>query len=153
MVSTLTLRCFCLTVYISARKKYQQIINRAVTKFKGLAWLLYDQQFHCCAAYNLSQSWDKVNLNLWTVTFMGLARPHCNVCSSPYHAEDECPSAELNRKGPGWLASPRFWTRHGELALNGKNSFPSLFPVPCGIPFLPENTSNSGVTISRLYLL
>ena len=25
--------------------KYQQIISRAVTKFKGLAWLSYDQQF------------------------------------------------------------------------------------------------------------
>ena len=25
--------------------KYQQIISRAVTKFKGLAWVSYDQQF------------------------------------------------------------------------------------------------------------
>ena len=30
--------------------KYLQIISRAVPKFKGLAWLLYDQQFCCLAA-------------------------------------------------------------------------------------------------------
>ena len=30
--------------------KYQQIISRAVTKFKGLAWLSYDQQFRRRAA-------------------------------------------------------------------------------------------------------
>ena len=78
--------------------KYQQIISRAVTKFKGLAWVSYDQQFRRRAAYNLSLSWDKVDLELWTVTFAGLAKPHCNVCSSPYRAEDVCPSADPNRK-------------------------------------------------------
>ena len=78
--------------------KYQQIISRAVTKFKGLAWVSYDQQFRRRAAYDLSLSWDKVDLELWTVTFAGLAKPHCNVCSSPYHAEDVCPSADPNRK-------------------------------------------------------
>ena len=78
--------------------KYQQIISRAVAKFKGLAWLSYDQQFRRRAAYDLSLSWDKVDLELWTVTFAGLAKPHCNVCSSPYHAEDVCPSADLHRK-------------------------------------------------------
>ena len=75
--------------------KYQQIISRAVTKFKGLAWLLYDQQFCRQAPYNLSLSWDNVDLKLWRVTFAGLAKPHWNVCSSPYHAEDVCPSANL----------------------------------------------------------
>ena len=50
----------------------------------------------CYAGY-LSLSWDKVDLELWTVTFAGLAKPHCNVCSSPYQ-EDVCPSADLNRK-------------------------------------------------------
>ena len=78
--------------------KYQQIISRAVTKFKGLAWVSYDQQFRHRAAYDLSLSWDKVDLELWTVTFAGLVKPHCNVCSSPYHAEDVCPSADPNRK-------------------------------------------------------
>ena len=34
--------------------KYQQIISRAVTKFKGLAWLSYDQQFRRRASSNLS---------------------------------------------------------------------------------------------------
>ena len=38
--------------------KYQQIISRAVTKFKGLAWVSYDQQFCRRAAYDLSLSWE-----------------------------------------------------------------------------------------------
>ena len=78
--------------------KYQQIISRAVTKFKGLAWLSYDQQFRRHASSNLSLQWDKVDLELWTVTFSGLAKPHCGICSSPYHAEDVCPSADPYRK-------------------------------------------------------
>ena len=78
--------------------KYQQIISRAVAKFKGLAWLSYDQQFRRRAAYDLSLSRDKVDLKLWTVTFASLAKPHCNVYLSPYHAEDVCPSTDLNRK-------------------------------------------------------
>ena len=78
--------------------KYQQIISRAVTKFKGLAWLSYDQQFRRRASSNLSLQWDKVDLELWTVTFSGLAMPHCGICSSPYHAEDFCPSADPCRK-------------------------------------------------------
>ena len=32
------------------------------------------------------------------MTFSGLAKPHCNVCSSPYHIQDDCPSADPNRK-------------------------------------------------------
>ena len=44
--------------------KYQQIISRAVAKFKGLAWLSYDQQFCRPVAYDLSLSWDKVDLEL-----------------------------------------------------------------------------------------
>ena len=68
--------------------KYQQIISTAVTKFKGLAWVSNDQQFSRRATYDLSLTWDKVDLELWTVTFAGLAKPHCNVCLSPYPAED-----------------------------------------------------------------
>ena len=78
--------------------KYQQIISRAVTKFKGLAWVSYDQEFRRRAAYDLSLSWDKVDLELWIEPFAGLAKPHCNVCSSPYHAENVCPSGDPNRK-------------------------------------------------------
>ena len=78
--------------------KYQQIISRAVTKFKGLAWLSYDEQFHRCAAYDLSIAWDTIDLELWTVTFSGLAKPHCSVCSSPYHQPDDCPNQDANRK-------------------------------------------------------
>ena len=52
--------------------KYQQTISKAVTKFKGLAWLTYDEQFRRRAAYNLSIAWDKIDLELWTVTFSGL---------------------------------------------------------------------------------
>ena len=44
--------------------KYQQIISRAATKFKGLAFLAYDEQFRRRAAYDLSISWDQVDLEL-----------------------------------------------------------------------------------------
>lgn len=63
--------------------KYQQIISKAVSKFKGLAWLTYDEQFRRHAAYDLSIAWDKIDLELWTITFSGLAKPHCSVCSCP----------------------------------------------------------------------
>ena len=33
--------------------KYQQIISKAVSKFKGMAWLSYDEQFRRRAAYDL----------------------------------------------------------------------------------------------------
>ena len=42
--------------------KYQQIISKAVTKFKGLAWLTYDEQFGRRAAYDLSILWDTIVL-------------------------------------------------------------------------------------------
>ena len=75
--------------------KYQQIISKAVTKFKGMAW---HSQFRERAAHNQSISWVTVDLELWTLTFSGLAKPHCSVCSSPYHTQDACPSADPNRK-------------------------------------------------------
>ena len=77
--------------------KYQQIISRAVTKFKGMAWLSYDQQFHRRVAYDFSVSWDTIDLELWTGTLLSLAKPHCNFCSSPYHIQNNCPSADPNR--------------------------------------------------------
>ena len=77
---------------------YQQIISRAVSKFKGLAWLSYDEQFRRRTAYDLSLPWDKIDLELWTVTFSGLAKPHCSVCSSPYHHSDDCPNQDPSRK-------------------------------------------------------
>ena len=80
--------------------KYQQIISRAATKFKGLAFLAYDEQFRRRAAYDLSISWDQVDLELWTVTFSGLAKPHCLLCSSPYHSQTDCPSADPSRPPP-----------------------------------------------------
>jgi len=70
----------------------------AVTKFKGLAWLSYNQQFRRCASSNLSLQWDKVDLELKMVTFSGLAKPHYGISSSPYHCEDVCPSADPYRK-------------------------------------------------------
>jgi len=57
--------------------KYQQTVSKAVTKFRGLARLTYNEQFRCRAAYDLSKAWDKIDLELWTVTFSGLAKPHC----------------------------------------------------------------------------
>ena len=80
--------------------KYQQIISRAATKFKGLAFLSYDEQFRRRAAYDLTICWAQVDLELWTVTFSGLAKPHCLVCSSPYHSQIDCPSAEPPRQQP-----------------------------------------------------
>jgi len=57
--------------------KYQQIISLAASKFKGLAWLSYDEQFRRRAAHDLTLSLDKIDLELWAVTFSGLAKPHC----------------------------------------------------------------------------
>ena len=78
--------------------KYQQIISRAESKFKGLAWLAYDEQFRRYAASDLTRPWDLVDLELWTVTFSGLAKPHCFVCSSPYHSQADCPKADPTRR-------------------------------------------------------
>ena len=78
--------------------KYQQTISKVVTKFKGLAWLTYDEQFRRRAAYDLSKAWDKIDLELWTVTFSGLAKPHCSVCTSLYHQAEDCPNQDPNRK-------------------------------------------------------
>ena len=78
--------------------KYQQIISKAVSKFKGMAWLSYDEQFRRRAAYDLNLPWDKIDLELWTVTFSGLAKPHCSVCSSPYHPVEDCPDQDPSRK-------------------------------------------------------
>ena len=78
--------------------KYQQTISCAATKFKGLSWLTYDEQFRRRAANDLTINWGQVDLELWTVTFSGLAKPHCIVCSSPYHSHNECPSADPSRQ-------------------------------------------------------
>lgn len=51
--------------------KYPQIISTAESKFKGPAWLTYDEQFRCRAAYDLTLPWDLVDLDRWTVTFSG----------------------------------------------------------------------------------
>ena len=84
--------------------KYQQTISRAESKFKGLAWLAYDEQFRRYAASDLTRPWDLVDLELWTVTFSRLAKPHCFVCSSPYHSQADCPKADptcRQNRGPG----------------------------------------------------
>jgi len=80
--------------------KYQQIISRAETQFQGLAWVSYDEQFRRRAANDLSLSWDQVQLELWTVLFSGLAKPHCLTCCSPYHKQSECLSANHLRHQP-----------------------------------------------------
>ena len=68
--------------------KYQQIISRAATKLKGLVFLSYKEQFCHRAAYNLPTCWDQVDLELWTITFSGLVKPHCLVFSSPLAQPD-----------------------------------------------------------------
>ena len=78
--------------------KYQQIISRAVTKFKGLAWYTYDEHFRCRVAHDLTIAWDRIDIELWTVTFTGTAKPHCSICSSPYHQSDDCPHQEPSKK-------------------------------------------------------
>ena len=78
--------------------KYQQIISRAVTKFKGLAWYTYDEHFRRRAARDLTIAWDRIDIELWTVTFTGTAKPHCSICSSPYHQSDDCPHQEPSKK-------------------------------------------------------
>ena len=78
--------------------KYQQTISCAATKFKGLSWLTYDEQFRRRAATDLTINWGQIDLELWTVTFSGLAKPHCIVCSSPYHSPSDCPSADPSRQ-------------------------------------------------------
>ena len=83
--------------------KYQQIISKTVTKFKGLAWLSYDEQFRRHTAFDLSIAWDTIDLELWTVTFSGLAKPHCSVCSSPYRP---APAGWMPQSGSQQEASP-----------------------------------------------
>ena len=78
--------------------KYQQTISCAAAKFKGLSWLTYDEQFRRRAANDVTISWGQVDLKLWTVTFSGLAKPHCVICSSPYHSHSDCPSANPSRQ-------------------------------------------------------
>ena len=56
--------------------KYQQSISCVTTKFKGLTWLTYDEQIRGRAARDLTIDWGQVELELWTVTFSGLAKPH-----------------------------------------------------------------------------
>ena len=74
--------------------KYQQIISRAASKFQGTAFLAYDGHFRRQAANDLRISWDQVGIELWTITFSGLAKPHYLVCSSPHHSQSSCPNAD-----------------------------------------------------------
>ena len=77
---------------------YQQIISLATTKFRGSAWLSYDEQFRRRVAHNLTRSWDHIDLELWAITFSGLAKPHCSHCSSPHHLQGDCPLADQSRR-------------------------------------------------------
>ena len=79
--------------------KYQQIISREETQFQGLAWVSHDDQ-SSQGRKRPSLSWDQVDLDLWTVLFSGLAKPHCLTCCSPYYKQSECPSADHSRRQP-----------------------------------------------------
>ena len=85
--------------------KYLQIISRAEAKFRGLTWRYYDEQFRRRAAQDLSLNWGLVDLELWTVTFSGQAKPHCFLCSSPYHGQGDCPIADPARRSPRGTSS------------------------------------------------
>ena len=78
--------------------KYQQILSHAVTKLKGLAWYTYDEHFRRRAARDLTIAWDRIDIELWVVTFTGTTKPHCSICSSPYHQSDDCPHQEPSKK-------------------------------------------------------
>ncbi|KAK3739388.1 hypothetical protein QZH41_006467 [Actinostola sp. cb2023] len=78
--------------------RYQAIICRGFATYKGFAWLTYDESFRRRAAHDRTIPWDRIDLELWTVTFAGLAKPHCTVCSSPYHKQEDCPSGD--RRSP-----------------------------------------------------
>lgn len=77
--------------------KYQDTIRLAAQKFKGMAWFVYDQTFRRRAAIDPSITWDRVDLELWTVTFVGNARPHCPVCASINHTANFCPLRDTSR--------------------------------------------------------
>ena len=66
---------------------------RILNVLKSLARLTYGEQFHHYAAYDLSIAWDKIDLELWTITISGLTKPHCSVCASPYHQSEDCPAS------------------------------------------------------------
>ena len=85
--------------------KYLQIISKAEAKFRGLAWLHYDEQFRRRASQDLTLNWGLVDLELWTVTFSGQAKPHCFLCSSPYHSQADCPIADPARRPARSLGS------------------------------------------------
>ena len=62
---------------------YLQIISRTEAKFRGLTWRHYDEQFCRRATHDLSLNWGLVDLELWTVTFSGQAKPHCFLWFQP----------------------------------------------------------------------
>ena len=72
--------------------------TRAVTKFKGLEWDTYDEHFRCRAARDLTIAWDRIDIELWMVTFTGTAKLHCSICSSLYHQSDDCPHQKPSKK-------------------------------------------------------
>ena len=72
-----------------------QIISHAEAKFRGLTWHHYDEQFRRCAAHDLSLNWGLVDWKLWTVTFLGQAKPHYFLCFSSYLGQGDCPIADL----------------------------------------------------------
>ena len=106
--------------------KYQQIISRAASKFQGTAFLAYDEHFCCQAAHDLRITWDQVDIELRTVTFSDLAKPHCLVCASPHHSQTSCPNTDplcqSSKNGPVCFRFNRS---------SGCNSPPCPFPHVC----------------------
>ena len=115
--------------------KYQQIISRGASKFQGTAFLAYDKHFRRQSANDLCISWDQVNVELWTVTFSGLAKPHCLVCSSPHHSQSSCPNADPfhqpSKNGPRLLSFQQII----QMQLASLPFPPCLPPLPIRRPF------------------
>ena len=78
--------------------RYQDNIRLAAQKFKGMAWYVYDQTFCRRAAIDHTIRWDRVDLELWTVTFVGNARPHCPTCASIHHTANSCPLRDYSNR-------------------------------------------------------
>ena len=106
--------------------KYQQIISRAASKFQGTAFLAYDEHFRRQAANDLRISWDQVDIELWTVTFSGLAKPHCLVCSGSHDSQSSCTNADPFRQSS---KNSLFCFRFNRSS--GCNSRPCPFPHVC----------------------
>ena len=126
--------------------KYLQIISRAEAKFKGLTWRHYDEQFRRRTAQDLSLNWGLVDLELWTVTFSGQAKPHCFLCSSPYHGQSDCPIADPARHSPRGPSSSHCFNFNKP---SGCSRVACQFPHVCSRCCYPPTPSHDAALVAQ----